>query len=51
MFFPGSRYANWSPYTVTLAGRHGRAGDPRCRCPGRQLVLGYYRRAAGSGST
>lgn len=45
MFFPGSRYADLTTYSVTLA--NGKVQATRLPTPGLAAVLGYYRRGAG----
>jgi hypothetical protein len=46
MFFPGSRYAKLTPYSVTLP--NGTVVQAtRLPTPGLAAVLGYYRRGAG----
>jgi hypothetical protein len=46
MFFPGSRYANLSPYAVTLANGCVVQAS-RAPLPGPAAVLGYHRRLQG----
>jgi len=46
MFFPGSRYASLSPYSVTLANGQTVAAI-RPHPPGLVAVVGYYRRHQG----
>jgi hypothetical protein len=46
MFFPGSRYLSLTPYSVTRADGSV-VKITKTPVPGRQAVLGYYRRNAG----
>jgi hypothetical protein len=46
MFFPGSRYASLTPYSVTLA-NGATVVATRLPTPGVVAVLGYYRRKSG----